>query len=376
MLLTRERVSNSIRHVSGQRLFWSECTTGCCLKAKSRLVGILDRDDEHNLVCFDLNFVDGNPEQRYVFLTPFNTAFAYYLTMAQKFLGDTGAHKSFAGEVVWRIEDDATMNPSLQATFSAVGVASVGHSVHRVRGMVPMYTTLVPNFHFVEHSGYSALSQLADTSSSHLKSLRRSVFWAGSTTGIPCRGRQPCEMKCVNLQRVQLVELAQEVEWLNCSVTSAIQWCASDESKLLSSKMMSERVDEHEWMEHRGIIDIDGNVDAWGSRWRFATRSVVFKVESDYVNIYSSSLTDGVHFIGLRANLTDLRSKTAIIMTNDTDTLNYLENITENARRTIAEFSYKSEVVRVAQALKTFFDKDQALEENSLGVHKNRLNSS
>ena len=129
-------------------------------------------------------------------------------------------------------------------------------------------------------------------------------------------------------------------------------------------------------MEHRGIIDIDGNVDAWGSRWRFATRSVVFKVESDYVNIYSSSLTDGVHFIGLRANLTDLRSKTAIIMTNDTDTLNYLENITENARRTIAEFSYKSEVVRVAQALKTFFDKDQALEENSLGVHKNRLNSS
>ena len=108
-------------------------------------------------------------------------------------------------------------------------------------------------------------------------------------------------------------------------------------------------------MDYRGMIDIDGHVDAWGSHWRYATQSVVFKVESDYVNIYSNSLLDGVHYIGLNANLSDLLPKTAIITSNDTDTLKYLEKIAENARQTITAFSYGSEVERVAQVLMMSF---------------------
>ena len=336
------------------KLKWSECSTDCCVKS----AGIVRGKDAvvQNLVCFDLNFVDGNSLQRYKFLTPFNNAFSFYLTMAQQFFRDIGARSSFSGEVVWRIEDDATINPSLQTSFSSMGVASVGHSVHLRRGLVSKYTTLVPNFHFIQNMGYFALSQYADTTK-HLDfvHLRQSVFWAGSTTGLPCREKRPCTKQCRSLQRFQLVKLSQDVEWLNCSFTNAIQWCVGDEIELRNSNMLSSKVNEREWMQYRGIIDIDGNVDAWGLRWRLSTRSVVFKVESDYENIYGNFLTDGVHFIGIKADLTDLYSKTLLVKANDTETLTYLENITMNARQTITKFSYESEVERVAQKITEFF---------------------
>ena len=162
-------------------------------------------------------------------------------------------------------------------------------------------------------------------------------------------------MTCQNLQRVRLARLARQAEWLNCSITSAIDWCNTSEEMLVSSGIMLPRTVEVEWMDYRGMIDIDGHVDAWGSHWRYATQSVVFKVESDYVNIYSNSLLDGVHYIGLNANLSDLLPKTAIITSNDTDTLKYLEKIAENARQTITAFSYGSEVERVAQVLMMSF---------------------
>ena len=345
-----------------QKLFWSECTTGCCRKATSVVkahVDSLDRSEYSSLVCFDVNFTSGSPEQKYVFLTSFNTAYSYYLSMAFKFLGDVGARHALSGEVVWRIEDDATIIPSLQVNFSSVGVAHVGHSVHRVRGIPSLYTTLVPNFHFIQHDGYSVLTKYAATLPSHFKSLKTSVFWTGSSTGYPCQGKQPCDMTCEHLQRIRLVQLAQQVEWLKCYITKAIHWCAAREETLVSSGMLLPRSEEVEWMEYRGVIDIDGYVDAWGSYWRYASRSVVFKVESDYVNMFSNILLDGVHYIGLNASLSDLLSKTSLITSNDTDTLKHLENITENARRSVTAVTYYSEVERVAQVLMTFFDQKE-----------------
>ena len=44
-----------------------------------------------------------------------------------------------------------------------MGVANVGHSVHVGRGLVSLYTALVPNFHFIQHNGYSDLTKYAAT---------------------------------------------------------------------------------------------------------------------------------------------------------------------------------------------------------------------
>ena len=332
---------------------WRVCENECCTNALQVIRAV--KNAEPNLVCFDLNFGEVS-EQRFIHLTTFSPAFSFYLSMAQSFFTSIAAHSSFSGEVIWRIEDDATIEPVLQSNFTAVGVATVGHSVHVERGDPSQYTTLVPNFHFIQHDGYASLSQHAVNSITPTESLHPQVFWAGSTTGVPCRGTEPCAHTCEDLQRFQLVRLSREIEWLNFSITNAIQWCAGNLAEMRRENMMTNHVEEKVWMNYRGILDVDGNVDAWGLRWRLATNGVVFKVNSDYINHYSAELIDGIHFIGISKNLTDLRTKTAIIQNSDAESLNYLANVSNNARQIIANITYESAVLHSAHLLTTFFN--------------------
>lgn len=335
---------------------WSECAEGCCEKA----IRVVKQAayTETNLVCFHLNFGE-NLVQQYFHLTPFDHVFSHYLSMARKFFETLSTHDNLSGEIVWKIQDDATIDVVSQTQFMLARVATVGHSIHRIRGNISMYTALVPNFHFIEHNGFSYLSKYAATISAPFKSLRPQVFWAGSTTGhprVPCRDRHACNNSCKKLQRYELVRLSQEIEWLNFSLTNAIQLCKGYEAELEALSMLSNRANEDEWMNYRGILDVDGNVDAWGSRWRFATNSVVFKVKSEYINHYSSVLIDGEHFIEISESLADLQSKTALVIRSDKKTLSYMANIAKNARQTIAAFTLESASESAAFALVNFFD--------------------
>ncbi len=351
-------LSKAVSSTSHEREFdpqttWpEECKEKCC--AKSLQVITQTRYAVPNLVCFEVSFGE-DAKLRYAHLTGFNDVFTHYLSMARQFLLSASAFASFSGEVVWRIEDDATIDPSIQAIFTAARVATVGHSVHSERGDVNLYTVLTPNFHFIEHDGYSHLSKIAAASARPLETLQPKVFWAGSTTGQPCKDVEPCEKTCRSLQRYRLVRLSGKIDWLSCSLTKAIQWCNTDELELRNLGMFSDAADEIEWLQYRGVLDIDGNVDAWGARWRYATNSVVFKVESNYVSHYSHALIDGVHFIQISETLGDLEEKTAIIANNDSHTLSYLTNITRNARQTINQFTLQSAVEKTGRALKNFF---------------------
>jgi len=318
-----------------------------------------DENAERNLVCFDLNFRASQDLQLFLHLTPFDHVYSHYLSMAIKFFNMIGEHDTLSGEVVWRIQDDATIDPILQLKFILAGVASVGHSVHRERGDVSLYTALVPNFHFIEQDGFSELSNFASTNSEPLSSLQPQIFWAGSTTGFPCRGQRPCNNTCEDLQRYQLAKMSQGIKWLNVSLTNAIQACQGEEAQLNASNMLSQRTSETDWFQYRGIIDIDGNVDAWGLRWRLATNSVVFRMKSDYVNHYSDQLSDGKNYIEILEDLSDLKSKTAVIMRHDTAALTYLAHISRNAHLTVAKITLESSSEKAASALKFFLDQHE-----------------
>ena len=43
------------------------------------------------------------------------------------------------------------------------------------------------------------------------------------------------------------------------------------------------------------VLEIDGNIDAWGNRWRMESGSVLFLVKSNFKHFYSDKLVDGVH---------------------------------------------------------------------------------
>lgn len=337
-------------------LSWAERSVEYCPKAHQVVKSV--GHETNNLVCFNLNFVEGGT-QYYSFISQFSAHFAFYLGMATRFLESVGQETSFKGEVVWRIDDDATVPSSLVLQLTAAGVATIGHSIHIEFGDPSTYTALVPDFHFIQYDGFQELNQRSATLSLSFKEKLPMVFWAGSATGYSsCPQGQTCNNSCSTLPRYRMVRLAQNSQWLNCSITGTDEFCGVDKTILRAHGVQSERIDEREWLKYRGIIDIDGNVDAWGLRWRLASQSVVFRVRSNYVNHYSHLLREGVHYIEIDGTLDDLLSKTSIIARNDSQTVNYLQEMSERAFHTINRVTYAAAVKKTARALSLLFNRD------------------
>jgi len=285
-------------------------------------------------------------------VTPFQPAYYYYLGLAQKFLDDLPSDpQTLRKRIVWRIEDDATVPDDLLTELHSAGVATFGHSIDVSKTTVKSYTAIVPNFHFIEDTGFREVISRINKHAKPFLARSQRVFWTGATTGHPCNGALNCEKTCEDVARVKLVRSARGVPWLNCSLTKASQWCASSEEELRSSKLLSHYIAEHEWIINRGLIDIDGNVDAWGLSWRLQSGSVVFIVESSYANFFSRYLVDGVHYFSISRDLSNLREKTSIIQSNDTKIMQKLSQMADSSRLLMEGLNYASTLTDVARAL-------------------------
>ena len=108
-------------------------------------------------------------------------------------------------------------------------------------------------------------------------------------------------------------------------------------------------VPELKWAEHRGILDIDGNVNAWGLFWRLASRSVVFKVDSPHTNAYIERMQPWVHYLPIHANLSNLRAMASLVTKPAYDEI--LLNITKNAVLLTQQFTLSKEITRVSHEL-------------------------
>jgi len=98
------------------------------------------------------------------------------------------------------------------------------------------------------------------------------------------------------------------------------------------------------------VLEIDGNVNAWGHKWRLASGSAVFKVDSEWTNAYLEHEIAGVHFLPVHANLSNLAAVTRIV-TDDTQ-VPFLEKIARNAFEFANQYTYEAEVTRVARELR------------------------
>ena len=101
-------------------------------------------------------------------------------------------------------------------------------------------------------------------------------------------------------------------------------------------------------MDYRGVLDIDGNVNAWGLYWRLASGSVVYRVDSEFSNPYTTAMKPWVHYIPIAGDLSNLISMTHAIQSDNTS---LAENIVKNAEALIQGFTYEKEVERMAKEL-------------------------
>jgi hypothetical protein len=340
----------------------------CCRGARA-LVRASPLVAKKNVACFSGRARHGGDETRVVYslltrgVDPLNYG---YLQRAHTFLTDVvesraercsgmsgvvASCRATKFEVVWALEDDASVPRDVIEALRARGIIVVAHSVPMERKDDGF--TYVPNFHFIKYRGFESLIQRALDQGVVMARRESAVFWRGSTTGWSCSiDDAACDSRdgCARLTRVRAVNAAWNAPWLDFRVTRLVQECAV--SNRNSSLRTSGRAPELEWVRHKGILEVDGNVDAWGNRWRMESGSVVFMVKSKFAHYYSDALVDGVHYVGISDDLSDLAERTRIVTDESAENVAKLSRIASNAARLMREkYTYDKVVVDVADVL-------------------------
>ena len=142
-----------------------------------------------------------------------------------------------------------------------------------------------------------------------------------------------------------MVGATESIPWVDAKITSYVRFCAGRSSA-------SPKVPEVQWCRRGGIVDVDGNTNAWGLLWRLASGSVVFRVESTFDCPVCRELRPRVHYVPLSRSFDDLREETAVIV-NDSRS-GELAQMARAARELVRRFSYDNELARVVGALNRY----------------------
>jgi hypothetical protein len=63
--------------------------------------------------------------------------------------------------------------------------------------------------------------------------------------------------------------------------------------------LLGEPQSEIHWLGFRGVLDVDGNTNAWGLLWRLGSGSTVFHIKSEYCNLHNSGIRPWMHYVPL-----------------------------------------------------------------------------
>ena len=258
----------------------------------------------------------------------------------------------FTGPVLFRIEDNSTILAETGKALMRAGIPYLSHT-HMISskaadcsGQMGEKTCIYqPDFHFIENKGYQKLIRSFQKISTPLRKRKKMVFWRGASTGI--------SSDCESLLRTRMCSIAEHVPWLDLKITKHVQCCHDIQS------INASYVSEIKWAQFRGVIDVDGNVNAWGLFWRLASGSVVFRIHSQYANYYTSQMIPWVHYIPLSNDLSDIKERTRVVTLDGKSSIE-LELISANAQRLVERISYAAELLRVRNELNLFKDQSSS----------------
>jgi hypothetical protein len=88
---------------------------------------------------------------------------------------------------------------------------------------------------------------------------------------------------------VQAALRAVATPWADVALWAPVQNCDNEPALAVLQRhsLLHSHVQAPDWAAHRGVLEVDGNANAWGVIWRLASGSVVFKVRSTWVNAYN-----------------------------------------------------------------------------------------
>lgn len=263
----------------------------------------------------------------------------------RKFLFDVFRYPSFGyyGPLAFNTKDSGAILCETALALYESGVPYLSHANRRYDGtncskMNPVI--FQPDYYFIQWEGFKDLIRKLHHVNIPFHSKIKKIIWRGSTTGKTVEG-------CESLDRVKICKAARNISWLDFGVSRNLPICRG-------KYPITNSIPETDWIKYRGILDIDGNVNAWGLFWRLFSGSVIFKVDSPFTNAYISKMKPWVHFIPLSRDFSELADVTKIVTSDEPEDILLMQNITWNARALAEPFTYFSEVERVANELSAF----------------------
>jgi hypothetical protein len=211
---------------------------------------------------------------------------------------------------------------------------------------IPSNLIFLPDHLYVRANGYQSLIKTLHESPLNKSMSERlpSVFWRGTSNGKI--------MNMIESDRYKMCLEAKNYSWIDVGITRTYSQYAKN--LYIEKGIFRDYANEYEWVQHRGIIDIDGTISAWGLYWRLASGSIVFKVESTWTSQLIEKLVPWVHYIKLKSDFSDLGELTKIIANDKFTTL--LETISNNAYDLMKEFTYENEINRIVAELNHFWE--------------------
>ena len=263
--------------------------------------------------------------------------------LLRKFLYDVFREASFKyyGPLGFSTKDSGAILCETALVLYQAGYPYLSHAHKKYEGTnCSKFNPVIfyPDFHFIHSEGFKHLINSLDHANIPFHNKIKKVIWRGATTG----KTGPCE----TLIRVKICEAARNISWLDFGISRNLPVCRGRPTK--------SHIPEIEWIRYRGILDIDGNANAWGLFWRLFSGSVIFRVESSFTNAYIDKMRPWVHYIPVSRNFSELANNTRIVLSDDPADVRLLQDITSNARSLGKPFTYASEVNRVARELNTF----------------------
>jgi hypothetical protein len=287
-----------------------------------------------------------------------------YAHSARKFAADLaglGALKaavSGQGSFVMVLGDDGSLPRQVLDRLRAARAPLVSHALRGADDVDRV--VLGPDYHFIENDGFRETIAVLDARRAPLRDRAPTVFWRGSTTGAPVDAFREDNAdtstdvsNCLKLPRVQAALRAVATPWIDVGLSAPVQNCdnAPALAALRQRNLLHSHVQAPDWAAHRGVLEVDGNANAWGAIWRLASGSVVFKVSSPWVNAYNRRQMDWVHHVPIAADLADLELVTSLTASTEPAVLDRLATIAAAARTLAADFTYEAEVARVGREL-------------------------
>ncbi len=215
-----------------------------------------------------------------------------------------------AGE--WRADPTQSFSFVFQASDRPVDLPSA--SWQRRNGFQNVILTL--DFYYTNEDGYRYFfsNEVPDWNHREAK-----VFWRGSTTG-PVRIDRtsiltlPRYKLCVESQKLRT---SADVAIHNISKTDSDEEKAVVSEQLRTAGLLGDWVDMRHYANFKMVVQIDGNGNSWELVKKLRLGACLLIVDSDWRLFHSTLIDPWVHYVPIRADLSDFVEKVHWCLDND-----------------------------------------------------------